>query len=54
MHFPAKQPCTNDTVCSAVMQHCMEKKWDIVIPVDLKRLFVSLLLHGACCYIYCI
>jgi len=22
MHFPAKQPCTNDTVCNAAMQHC--------------------------------
>jgi len=23
MHFPAKQPCTNDTVCNAAMQHCI-------------------------------
>ena len=22
MHFPAKQPCTNDSVCNAAMQHC--------------------------------
>ena len=22
MHFPAKQPCTNDTVCNAAIQHC--------------------------------
>ena len=65
-HFPAKQQCTNDTVCNAAMQHCtqyhlhtgkciltgstekryfkvdgsMDKKWDTVIPADLKRLFV--------------
>jgi len=24
MHFPAKQPCTNDTVCNAAMQHCTQ------------------------------
>jgi hypothetical protein len=67
IHFSAKQPCTNDTVCNAALQHCtqyhlytgkciltgstdqryfkidgsIEKKWDTVIPADLKRLFVS-------------
>jgi len=25
MHFPAKQPCTNDTVCNAALQHCTLK-----------------------------
>jgi hypothetical protein len=24
MHFSAKQPCTNDTVCNAAMQHCTQ------------------------------
>jgi len=24
MHFPAKQPCTNDTVCNAAKQHCTQ------------------------------
>jgi hypothetical protein len=24
MHFPAKQPRTNDTVCNAAMQHCTQ------------------------------
>jgi hypothetical protein len=24
MHFPAKQPCTNDTVCNAALQHCTQ------------------------------
>jgi len=24
MYFPAKQPCTNDTVCNAAMQHCTQ------------------------------
>ena len=24
MHFPAKHPCTNDTVCNAAMQHCTQ------------------------------
>jgi hypothetical protein len=23
MHSPAKQPCTNDTVCNAATQHCV-------------------------------
>ena len=69
MHFLAKQPCTNDTVCNGAcsIAHSiictrlfrwkihsdwfngieilqggsMEKKWDTVIPADLKRLFVS-------------
>jgi len=63
MHFPAKQPCTNDTVCIAALHtvsfvnRCfagkciltgsmelryfkvdgsMEKKWDTVVPADLK------------------
>jgi len=54
MHFPAKQPCTNDTVCNAAMQHCtqypgypsgLEKtlcKWDI---------YVSLVTKGLNCWI---
>jgi len=43
MHFPVKQPCTNDTVCNAAMQvdGSMEKKWHTIIPADLIRLFVS-------------
>ena len=24
MHFPAKQPCTNDTVCNAAKQYCTQ------------------------------
>jgi len=24
IYFPAKQPCTNDTVCNAAMQHCTQ------------------------------
>jgi len=24
MHFPTKQPCTNDTMCNAAMQHCTQ------------------------------
>jgi len=24
MHFPAKQPCANDTVCNAPLQHCTQ------------------------------
>jgi len=49
MHFPAKQPCTNDTVCNAVFswpaghtgptyKESFQVRWDNIIP---------LLLHAA-------
>ena len=62
MHFPAKQPYTNDAMCNAAIcciaalhtvsfvhgkvhsewfkvDGSVEKKWDTVIPADLKTLF---------------
>jgi hypothetical protein len=30
MHFPAKQPCTNNTVCNAALQHCTQCSGNIL------------------------
>ena len=35
MHFPAKQPCTNDTVCNAAYKESFQARWDNSIPLFL-------------------
>ena len=40
MHFPAKQLCTNDTVCNAAKQHCTQYSGNIlrrIISVNVSK-----------------
>jgi hypothetical protein len=34
MHFPAKQPCTNDSVCNDAMQHCTQYRLYMVVSQE--------------------
>jgi hypothetical protein len=38
MHFPAKHPCTNDTVCNAVLQHVV---WCSTFPLVTSGAYMS-------------